>query len=69
MADLASGAPRQLTAISGGEQSQPCWSSDGSKIFFASNVGGAQKIYQVDASASQSSGTLVQSGSEPSYGG
>lgn len=62
-------APRQLTSISGGQQREPAWSSDGSTIFFTSNAGGDDKIYSVAASATSSSGTLIQVGSEPSYGG
>ena len=61
---------RQLTAIAGAQESQPCWSTDGTQIFFASNAGGALKIYSLPASATRSTGaTLIQVGSQPSFGG
>lgn len=67
--DAAGQPPRQVTRINAGQQREPAWSRDGTTLFFTSNVGGADKVYQVSASATGSSGTLVQVGSEPSFGG
>jgi Tol biopolymer transport system component len=67
--DAPTAAPRQLTRIIGAQQSEPCWSTDGTQLFFTSNAGGADHIYRVDASAQASSGTLVQAGSGASAGG
>ncbi|MBS2029833.1 MAG: PD40 domain-containing protein [Deltaproteobacteria bacterium] len=67
--DAPGSTPRQLTQIPGGNQGSPCWSTDGSTIFFTSDIGGETKIYSAPASAVQSSGTLVQVGSMPSFGG
>jgi Tol biopolymer transport system component len=67
--DLATQTPRQVTRINAGQQREAAWSRDGLTLFFTSNAGGADKIYRIDANASSASGTLVQVGSEPSFGG
>jgi len=67
--DAPGSPPRQLTQVAGGNQGSPCWSTDGSTIFFTSDIGGETKIYSTPESATQASGTLVQVGSMPSYGG
>ena len=61
--------PRQLTAIPGSRQRGAAWSTDGTQVFFSSNAGGGENIYVVPASAQGSSGTLVQVGNQPSFGG
>ena len=67
--DLATQTPRQVTRINAGQQREAAWSRDGQTLFFTSNVGGADKVYRIPSNASSASGTLVQVGSEPSFGG